>query len=101
MNNEHDDSIYIIDSAEYNSLNEKLEKISNIKKINSNEINKAIRYFKEELKIETNQTTWLLQPKLKIFENFGIRPAVYDFIYFMDHVQEPKLELFRKEFQLK
>ena len=97
--NEHDDSIYIFDSSDFNVIEEKLLKAFNIKH-NKVEINNTLNYIKEELRIEKNQTSCLLQPKLRVAENFGIRPAVYDFVYFMDHVQEPKLERFNKEFRL-
>ena len=40
-----------------------------------------VEVVRQKLKIDAEQDTWLLQPKLKGAENYGIRAAVYDFIY--------------------
>lgn len=45
------------------------------------EVNEFVDAVREKLRIDNTQKTWMLLPKLKMYENYGIRAAVYDFIY--------------------
>ena len=99
-NNQREDSMFEIDSNDFDDLAEKLSDIRK-KELNKEQAISAINYFKDELSIDKWITSWLLLPSLKSSEGFGIKPAVYDFIYHADKIQEPKLERFRGEFCLK
>ena len=62
-------------------------------------VDSAVDRMKGKLKIDGSQKTCILLPKIKPPESYGIRPAVYDFIYVMDGVEEPQLEDFPKSFK--
>jgi len=93
-----DESVHI--SADFSFMPENIPSGKKTK-ANVDQIKKAISTIKDKLWINDDQQSWLLLPKLNEIENYCIRPAVYDFIYFADDMKEPKLERFRKEFRLK
>jgi len=68
-------------------------------KDNFQEISEALDTIKTKMNIEEDNNNWLLLPKMKTPMNYGIRGAVYDFIYMMDKIPEPELEFFPDAFR--
>lgn len=89
-------SIQISDSFSYLPINfTNNEKPS---KLDLKNINEGIDIVKDKLRIDGDAKSCILLPKLKGLENYGIRAAVYDFIYMVDKLPEPKLEYFSGAF---
>lgn len=90
-------SIQVSDSLSY--MPEDYTKLKRKDKEDMKKVDAAIASMKEKLRIDGSQKSCILLPKIKPPETYGIRPAVYDFIYMMDGISEPELEDFPKSFK--
>ena len=97
--NEDTESLFNINSEDFNILSQKLEKMQ-IKDQSKNKVIDTLDYFKEELSISKEITSCLLLPSLKVPESCHLHPAVYDFIYSIDKLTSPTLSYYPNEFRL-
>lgn len=99
----HDEDLRSNDSFNDNICSIKVSSVFNYlpdnairqKKDNSKDINEALNTIKKKVNIEADDDeNWLLLPKIKVPNNFGIKAAVYDYIYMTEKLPEPTLESF-------
>jgi hypothetical protein len=90
-------SIQVSDSFSY--MPEDFTKLRKKNKEDMKKVDAAVTTMKEKLRINGSQKSCILLPKIKPTETYGVRPAVYDFIYVMDGISEPKLEDFPSSFK--
>lgn len=96
-NSEGYKSVQISDSFSF--LPQNFDKLNyKPKKAELENVDQAVEVMRQKLRIDNDQKTCLLLPKIKWADNYGVRPAVYDFIYMMSGVSEPKLEYFPAAF---